>query len=161
MVKRLEPVTSAPIDARAQIIDVIGAVTLHIDLQEFEAARSLFTPDATFCYQSLFGGDSSPIPAEQFWQYVLSFLPGLDRGFHQTTNFDIHVDGDTATSRSMVFACHRLDNELWEQGGSYEHELVKLPVGWRIRQQNYTKFWERGRDLVNAGAERLAARAKT
>jgi len=89
---------------------------------------------------------------------VIKIVPGFDRSFHQISNFDIHVEGDAALSRSMVSACHRLDGELWEQGGLYEHDLVKLSVGWRIRHQTYTQYWERGRDLSREAAERLSAR---
>ena len=158
MVKRLKAVASAPLDVRAQIIDVISAVTLHVDVQEFDVVRSMYAPDATLTYKSLFGADSSAIPAVQFWDQVIKFLPGFDRGFHQITNFDIHVEGDAAWSRSMVFSCHRLDSELWEQGGLHEHDLVKLSVDWRIRHQTYTQYWERGRDLSREAAERLSAR---
>ena len=158
MANRHRPIASAAIDARAQIIDVVSAVTLCIDVMEFDVARSMYAPGATLTYKSLFGADSAPVPADQFWDRVLEFLPGLDRCFHQITNFDVHVEGDTATSRSMVYGCLRLDKELWEQGGLYEHDLIKLPVGWRIRHQAFTQYWERGRDLSRDAAARLAAR---
>jgi hypothetical protein len=161
MVNRHRAVASAPIDARAQIIDVISAVTLHVDLLEFDVVKSMYAPDATLTYKTfktLFGADGLPVPAVQFWDQVIKFLPGFDRSFHQITNFDIHVEGDAALSRSMVSACHRLDDELWEQGGLYEHDLVKLSVGWRIRHHTYTQYWERGRDLSREAGERLSAR---
>jgi len=160
MANRDGSVVGAPIDARAEIIDVISAVTFHIDVMEFDVARSMYAPGATLSYKSLFGADSPPVAADQFWNHVLTFLPGLDRCFHQTTNFDIHVKGDTAKSRSMVYGCLRLGKELWEQGGLYEHDLIRLTAGWRIRHQAFTQFWERGRDLSSEAAARLAARKK-
>ena len=158
MVNRSEPAAGVPADARAQIIDIISAVTFYVDVSEFDAAKSMYAPGATLSYKSLFGVDSPPVAADQFWNHVLNFLPGLDRCFHQTTNFQVHVEGDTATSRCMVYGCLRLDKELWEQGGLYEHDLIKLPVGWRIRHQAFTQYWERGRDLSRDAAARLAAR---
>lgn len=145
MVNRLKAVASAPLETRAQIIDVISAVSLYADLLEFDVTRSMYAPGATLTYKTfkpLFGAD--PVPAVQFWDQAIKFLQGFDRTFHLISNFDIHVEGDAALSRSMVTSSHRLGDKLWEQGGLYEHDLVKLPVGWRIRHHTYTQFWERG-----------------
>jgi hypothetical protein len=164
MISRLKRVASTPIDVRAQIIDVISAVTLYVDILEFDVARSMYAPGATLSYKTfktLFGADGKPVPAVEFWDQAIEWLPGFDRTFHLVSNFDIHAEGDAALSRSMVSSIHRLDREIWEQGGLYEHDLVKLSVGWRIRHQTYTQFWERGRDLSREAAERLSARTTT
>jgi ketosteroid isomerase-like protein len=137
-----------------EIQRVVGAVSLYSDLGDHAAGERLYTKDATLDYSSMFGPDASTTDVGEFWKQVMEFLPGFDATHHQTTNFDVKVDGDTATAVSMVRATHRIGDDTANNGGVYEHYLVRTPEGWRIKRQSYrATFFEKEQLIEKARAQ--------
>lgn len=137
---------------RIAIQDVICAVTLHSDMDEPEAALALYVPGASIDYSAVSGPDSRDIPVEEHRRRLATFLPGFDKRQHQTTNFEVKVDGDTAVTRAQVRAIHTIGAEVWLVHGTYHHRLARTPAGWRITYQRA--------DLIHQEGEHLVALAK-
>ena len=58
--------------------------------------------------------------------------------FHQSTNFEIDVDGDTAHAKSRFIFVMRGDggSPTPALSGQYEDDLVRTEVGWKIAHRN-------------------------
>jgi len=147
------------ISDRIAIQDVISAVTLHSDLNEFDRVLALYTPGAVIDYSGVSGPESANIPVEQHRQNLLGFLPGFDQRQHQTTNFQISIDGDTAASRAQVRAIHILDGAIWLVHGTYHHRLERSATGWLITYQRADVVHQEGAHLVAAARQRVQDRA--
>jgi hypothetical protein len=144
---------------RIEIQDVICAVTLHSDLDEPDAALALYKPGAVIDYSAVSGPDSANIPVEDHRRNLAAFLPGFDKRQHQTTNFEIKVDGDEAVSRAQVRAIHTLDGEVWLVHGTYHHRLARTEQGWRITYQRADMLHQEGAHLPAIARQRVSDRA--
>lgn len=144
---------------RIEIQDVICAVTLHSDLDEPDAALALYRPGASIDYSAVSGPGSADIAVELHRQNLAGFLPGFDKRQHQTTNFDIRVEGDEAVSRAQVRAIHTLDGEVWLVHGTYHHRLARTDAGWRITYQRADLVHQEGEHLVAIARKRVSDRA--
>ena len=143
---------------RIEIQDVICAVTLHSDLDEPEKALRLYRAGAAIDYSAVSGPDSSNIPVEQHRGNLATFLPGFDKRQHQTTNFEIEVQGDEASSRAQVRAIHTIGSEVWLVHGTYHHRLARTAEGWRITYQRADVVHQEGAHLVPIARQRVLDR---
>ena len=100
-----------------------------VDRKDWELYRSVFTEDAFIDYTSA-GGTASGVEETVAW---------LDAAFaqfqatqHLVANFDINIDGDTATAEVMFHNPMVMpDKSAWQTGGWYHHDLVRTADGWR------------------------------
>ncbi len=143
---------------RIAIQDVICAVTLHSDMDEPDKALRLYIPGATIDYSTVSGPESSDIPVEEHRRNLATFLPGFDKRQHQTTNFEITLDGDRASSRAQVRAIHTIGTEVWLAHGTYHHRLVRTAEGWRITYQRADLVHQEGQHLVPIAKQRVLER---
>jgi hypothetical protein len=146
---------------RLEIQDVICAVTLHSDLDEPELALAQYVPGAQIDYSKVLGPESANVPVEKHRQNLATLLPGFDKRQHQVTNFEVKVDGNTASARSQCAAIHTLDGEVWLARGTYYHRLARTPEGWRITYQRVEMVHQEGEHLVPIARARVAARSAT
>lgn len=143
---------------RIEIQDVICAVTLHSDLDEPDLALAQYVPGAQIDYAQALGPDSANVPVEEHRAHLQKLLPGFDKRQHQVTNFEIEIDGDTATARSQCSAVHILDGEIWEARGTYHHRLARTTIGWRITYQRVDIVHQSGEHLVPIARARVSTR---
>jgi hypothetical protein len=138
VILQVHPGAQMPPDELAdklEIQDLICSVCVGSDLRDMDNYRD-FTPDATMDYSSAWGRPGS-VSLADFKAAVMQFRPGFDATQHQVSNFDIQINGDTATCRSVVYAMQRVDDALGWNAGIYHHTLVRTPAGWRIRHLRY------------------------
>jgi ketosteroid isomerase-like protein len=68
---------------------------------------------------------------------------------HISSNHQIAIDGDSATSRSYLQAVHVIDPEsedgLWTVGGWYDCAYRRTPDGWRFARVALIPVWGLGR----------------
>jgi hypothetical protein len=143
---------------RIEIQDVICAVTVHSDLDEPEQALALYLPTALIDYSSISGPQSLNVPVIEFRRRLATFLPGFDKRQHQITNFQIRVEGDTATSRAQVSAIHSIGAELWRANVTYHHRLARTEAGWRISYQRAELVYQQGQHLIAIAEQNVRAR---
>jgi hypothetical protein len=150
------------IEDRLAIEDIISSVTMHSGMDEQEEALKLYVPNAPTDYSSQFGEASHDIPVEEHRRRILDLLPGFDARSRKTSNFEIKVEGDKATSRSHVWAIHTLGSEAWMAFGTYYHHLLRTAEGWKISYQKAVVVFEQNKQLqeqarANVIAQRQAA----
>jgi ketosteroid isomerase-like protein len=143
---------------RIAIQDVISSVSVHSDLKEPTEVYQYYTDDAVMDYTTLFGEEGGKLPVRVQRQRIMEFFPGFDATHHQTTNFQITIDGDEATSRAQVRATHRIDDDRWVVGGTYHHKLRRTPNGWKISYHRFDLAYIEGVDLVERARARVNAR---
>jgi hypothetical protein len=146
------------IEDRLAIEDVISSVTMHSDMDEPEEALKLYVPNAPIDYSSQFGSESLNIPVEEHRRRILDLLPGFDARSHKISNFQIKIDGDTATSRSHVWAIHALGADAWMAYGTYYHHLLRTPDGWKISYQKAVVVYEQNKHLQEQARANVISR---
>jgi ketosteroid isomerase-like protein len=132
---------------RQAIVDVLTRYTTALDLKDWDLLAEQFTPDAVVDY-SAEGGPVCHGRAEMVADCQAD-LGKLDATHHLTGNFVIEVQGDAATSRSLVQAWHysaaggeRGGTQL--MAGGYEDRLVRTSDGWKLEHRRLLVAFESG-----------------
>lgn len=127
----------AEMSDRLEIQQLLVDYTTAIDQRRFDDLDRIFTPDAYIDYRAM-GGIDGVFPAVKAW--LAKVLPNFPAYYHLLGNFDIRVNGDTATSRTACF------NPMQFAGGQilfcalwYDDEFVRTPDGWRMVRRVETK----------------------
>jgi 3-phenylpropionate/cinnamic acid dioxygenase small subunit len=140
------PLTADGAD-RLAISDLIVKYAWAIDTKDWAALDQVFLPDAWLDYSSNPGGAVGSYPEIRAWlEKSLAPFPITQ---HLVTNIDVAVDGDRATSRTMVYnpmgaATREGPPHFFFLGGRYDDELVRTADGWRIAKRVETLLWFQG-----------------
>jgi 3-phenylpropionate/cinnamic acid dioxygenase small subunit len=132
---------------RLAIQDLVVKYAWAIDEKDWDALDTVFLPDAWLDYSSNPGGASGHYPEIRAWlEKSLAPFPVTQ---HLVTNIDVSVDGDRATSRTMVYnpmgaATREGPLHYFFLGGRYDDELVRTDAGWRIAKRVETLLWFNG-----------------
>ena len=144
----------AQIADRLAIQDLLTRYCRAIDTRAWDELDAVFTPDATIDYSSA-GGAKGTFPEVKAW--LAEVLPRFAMSQHLITNFDVRIDGDTATSRVYVYNPMGTRNaagglDLFFFGGYYVDRLLRTPAGWRIVERvEETAFIDRPRGATSPG----------
>lgn len=133
---------------RIDIQDTLSSLTFFIDNREFARARELFTEDAVMDYSRLRPGSSPARTAKDFLDEGDVVMAGFDATQHMVTNFDIRVDGDTATCRAHFRANHWIESRVWTVWGNYRQQLVRTERGWKIKHHQCRPLAQSGELLL-------------
>src|SRR5215470_11769043 len=122
------------ISDRLEIQQLLIDYSTAIDKRQFDDLDRVFTPDAYIDYRAM-GGIDGRFPDVKAW--LAQVLPNFPAYAHMLGNFDVRIDGDTASSRTICFnpmvpggdQKQVLFCGLW-----YDDEFVRTPDGWRIRR---------------------------
>lgn len=128
----------AEISDRLEIQQLLVDYSTAIDSRRFDDLDRIFTPDAHIDYTEL-GGIAGTYPDVKAW--LAEVLPNFPAYFHMLGNFDIRIDGDTATSRTILFNPMKLndDGQIMFCGLWYDDEFVRTAEGWRMTRRAETK----------------------
>lgn len=139
------PVTGS-LEDRQAIVDVTIAYCWALDTRDWPALDQVFLPDATARLGPEFEG------LDAIKERVRTALTPLDHSQHCVTNHQVHVEGDTATSRCYLVAQHTMldadGGPNFTVAGRYEDTLERTPDGWRIRRRELTMTWTEGNPSV-------------
>ncbi len=114
-----------------------------IDQRRFDDLDRVFTPDAYIDYRAM-GGIDGRFPEVKAW--LAQVLPNFPAYAHMLGNFDVRIDGDTASSRTICFNPMVLggdQNQLLYCGLWYEDEFIRTPEGWRMSRRVETKCFDK------------------
>ena len=78
--------------------------------------------------------------------WLAEVLPNFPAYVHMLGNFDVRIDGDTASSRTICFNPMVLDAEAKQVlfiGIWYDDEFVRTPDGWRMTRRVETKCFDK------------------
>jgi len=133
---------------RADITEVLIRYATGIDTRDWELFRSIWADDLDAEYGRGIGRFRGPAEITEF---MMGSHARMGRTWHRLSNFVIHVDGDTATSRTYVHAVLNVDGEdpdAWmDVIGHYDDTLVRTSEGWKIRQRRCGKARMTGASL--------------
>lgn len=119
-----------------EIQELLTAYAHAIDGRSFDMLDNLFTPDADIDYTAS-GGIKGRL--EEIKPFLQGALPMFKATQHFVTNPLIKLDGDIATSRSLLFNTMTMEQDSGNQtlliGAWYNDELVRTENGWRIAKR--------------------------
>ena len=90
------------------------------------------------------GGIDGRFPEVKAW--LAQVLPNFPAYGHMLGNFDVRIDRDTASSRTICFNPMVLggdQNQILFCGLWYEDEFVRTPEGWRMNSRVETKCFDK------------------
>ncbi|MPR00029.1 nuclear transport factor 2 family protein [Modestobacter sp. I12A-02628] len=133
---------------RAAISDLLVEFARTLDEKDFEANTALYLPDGTFTVEG------APFVLVGHEQLMRTGSPtGLAKWhatWHLSANHAIHVDGDTATTRSYLIGVHRFTEDKHRHAdgaGWYDCTLRRTPEGWRFATVRIHEVWMAGEPL--------------
>lgn len=99
-----------------------------LDDGRWDELMEVFTEDGEF------DGLSHPKGQSEMRAFFASLASGgLTSFWHFVTNFDIEVDGDTATARSFLWQPCVQNGEPWVAAGRYDDRVVRVDGRWLFR----------------------------
>jgi hypothetical protein len=124
----------------------------------YSFARSLDTKDAAAYVNNYVEGGVLQLPDPTSDAYVTvtrdRMLEFVQKGIvetypathHISTNHQITVTGDTATSTSYLHAVHvrEIPFDHWDAGGWYDCSYVRTPEGWKFTRARLSVVWMMG-----------------
>ncbi len=125
------------ISDRLQINDLLVRYTVAIDTKDWKLLDSCFTPDADVDYTTS-GGIKGKYPDVRAW--LEKALAPFDMTQHFVSNTSLELQGDRASSKTMVFnpmGMKQKDGSLhiFYVGAYYVDKLVRTGDGWRIQDR--------------------------
>jgi hypothetical protein len=131
------------ISDRFEIHQVLIDYSTAIDQRRFDDLDRVFTEDAYIDYREM-GGIDGRFPEVKAW--LAQVLPNFPAYAHMLGNFDVRIDGDTASSRTILFNPMVLGgdrNQILFCGLWYEDEFIRTPAGWRMSRRVETKCFDK------------------
>lgn len=108
----------------------------YLDDRQWDRLGDCFTEDGVFDGMSRIEGRSA----------VRDFFAGLAGGgltalWHHVSNYEITLDGDNATVRSLLWQPCVVGGVAHVSAGRYRDQLVHTEDGWRIREKQVRFFY--------------------
>lgn len=130
------------ISDRLEIQQLLVDYSTAIDARRFDDLDRVFTADAYIDYRAM-GGVDGRYPEVKAW--LAQVLPNFPAYAHMLGNFDVKIDGDSATSRTLCFNPMVLgdDKQVLFCGLWYDDEFVRTADGWRMVRRVEEKCFDR------------------
>lgn len=127
------------LDERA-IGQQLGRFARILDSKDFDSLGDVFAPDVIFDY----GQEGDKHGLEELGAWMHRFLDLCGGTQHHIGNLSIEIDGDSASSRSYIFARHQRRTELggpvFDTSGEYLDRWERRSEGWRIVRRDAKWF---------------------
>lgn len=131
------------ISDRLEIQQLLIDYSTAIDKRRFDDLDRVFTPDAYIDYRAM-GGIDGRFPEVKAW--LAEVLPNFPVYAHMLGNFDVRLDGDSASSRTICFNPMVLggdQNQVMFCGLWYDDEFIRTPEGWRMSRRVEAKVFDK------------------
>ena len=131
------------ISDRFEIQQLLIDYSTAIDTRQFDDLDHVFTADAYIDYRAM-GGIDGRFPEVKAW--LAQVLPNFPAYAHMLGNFDVRIDGDTASSRTICFNPMVLggeQNQILFCGLWYDDEFIRTAEGWRMSRRVETKCFDK------------------
>jgi 3-phenylpropionate/cinnamic acid dioxygenase small subunit len=133
----------AEISDRLEIQQLLVDYSTAIDQRKFDDLDAVFTPDAYIDYSAT-GGTEGRYPDVKAW--LAEVLPNFPAYSHMLGNFDVRIDGDNASSRTICFNPMVFNAEAKQVmfiGIWYDDEFVRTADGWRMTRRVEVKCFDK------------------
>jgi hypothetical protein len=114
-----------------------------IDQKKFDNLDRVFTPDAYIDYR-VTGGIDGRFPEVKAW--LKEVLPNFPAYYHMLGNFDVRIDGDSASSRIICFnpmVFNAEEKQILFVGIWYVDEFIRTAEGWRMSKRVEEKCFDK------------------
>jgi hypothetical protein len=132
----------------AEIITTYSSIFINADTHNWEGCQNCFVDEPEIDYSSLNGQPAAEVKAVDLISNWKGFLPRFEFTMHYLTNHRVVVEGNRASGFCYGHAIHHLPNaaggDLWGVYGTYEFELVKTEMGWRVIKMRYNHKYQDG-----------------
>jgi len=130
---------------RAGIGDLLHRFARTLDTRDFSAYVDLYDEDGVIELPQPKGGTWTMTRAQMSTKVPLS-LARYSATHHISSNHEIEIRGDSATSRSYLQAVHvgPRPSEHWDAGGWYDCRYRRTPSGWKFVHVRLTAVWTQG-----------------
>jgi hypothetical protein len=134
------------------VATVVNKLFISTDNRDWDSVKECFSESVLFDFTSAGGGEPAVLSPEQItngWQEGLKNLKAIH---HQSGNFIIDIDNETAHVFCYGIAIHYLPNSKGQNTrtfvGSYNFQLVKRNSLWLINKFRFNlKFIDGNSDL--------------
>ena len=131
-----------------EIIDLTITYCWVVDSRQWNELGSIFEPD-----EEAVLGRTRVSGLIAISDHCRRSLEVLDVSQHLVGNHQVSLESDLATCRCQLIAQHLREGTTggssWLVGGSYEDQLRRTKVGWRISQRVLRIAWSEGnRDVL-------------
>jgi 3-phenylpropionate/cinnamic acid dioxygenase small subunit len=125
---------------KLEIHELLARYARAVDTHDWDLYRSLFTDDAHIDYSSAGAAAGTRDEVTTFLEAAIPTLPWTQ---HVITNVEIDLDGDRAQVRATFLNPMQLPGVEGPSccGGSYRHDLIRSPDGWRSRHLVEENRW--------------------
>jgi SnoaL-like domain len=133
----------AEISDRFEIQQLMVDYSTAIDRKQFDDLDKVFTQDAYIDYR-VTGGIDGRYPEVKAW--LAEVLPNFPAYYHMLGNFDVRIDGDTASSRTICFnpmVFNAEQKQIMFIGIWYVDEFVRTTEGWRMSRRVEEKCFDK------------------
>ncbi|BBX03369.1 hypothetical protein MMOR_43050 [Mycolicibacterium moriokaense] len=131
------------ISDRLEIQQLMVDYSTAIDRKQFDDLDHVFTPDAYIDYR-VTGGIDGRFPQVKAW--LKDVLPNFPAYYHMLGNFDVRIDGDSASSRTICFnpmVFNVEEKQILFVGIWYVDEFVRTAEGWRMSKRVEEKCFDK------------------
>jgi 3-phenylpropionate/cinnamic acid dioxygenase small subunit len=127
---------------RAQISDRLHEFARALDSRDWQAYIDGYADGGELDLPDPVGGGRFVIPKAKLAEFVQA-LAGYTATHHVSSNHQIVVDGNRATSRSYLQAVHVRGEatDHWTAGGWYDCTYLRTPEGWKFNRVRLTTVW--------------------
>ncbi|MDF1552280.1 MAG: nuclear transport factor 2 family protein [Deferrisomatales bacterium] len=142
---------------RAHISDLLYRFASCLDNKDYQGYAANFVdggyveiPEPTST-----SGETFRMPKEKMPELMPHGLGKYTGTHHLSTNHQIEIEGDSATSRSYLQAVHvgPTPFDHWDGGGWYDCTYRRTPEGWRFVTVKLSVLWITGNPVsMKAGA---------
>lgn len=129
---------------RAHISDLLFSFARALDTKDFAGYAANYVEDGVIDLPQPGGppGARLRIGRSEMTTRVPQSFRSYTATHHISTNHQIRVDGDSATSRSYMQAIHvRSLRDHWGAGGWYDCAYRRTPEGWKFAEVKLTAVW--------------------
>jgi len=143
------------------IINAITTVFSSVDQRNWEKIESVMAGKVLLDYTSLNGGEpaeKTPLEITTAWA---ALLPGFDRTHHNVSDFDIKLEGNTATAHYNGRGDHFLGDEVWSAIGTFDTALQQIHGEWRITKHKFNVEKQEGNTQLPLKAKQIVKHKQT
>jgi hypothetical protein len=143
----------------ARITQLVSSIPLAVDLANYDLAQAAFAPTVTIDYTSLWGGTPQTMTPEALMAGWRGIVPGFDATFHELSDVQVSVTGDTAVATAKVDGRHWIGTQVWRPIGTYRWSVERQAGVWKVTTMTFTMTQEIGdRALAQQAMARAASR---
>jgi SnoaL-like domain len=121
---------------KEEILDTINELFLGTDARDWDRVRAVLAHEVHFDMKSMTGSPPAALESGEIVRSWEEGLRGLKAIHHQTGNFRVRIDGDSADASCYGTASHYRPNPSGRNTrtfvGSYDFHLARSDGRWRI-----------------------------